>query len=222
MTCEFCGGDLYAHKPKSGTGGQKRKFCSRKCRNNAAWHKEKLGPFTGNCKRCGATWVSDNQKRVYCGNECARKASIDRGSKRWAENNPKPEFYEYQCKFCHNTWKQPTIIRGAALMHGVYCPDHRKLGQAARYRAKTVKRQQAGVRPSRIVVEQLVAIYGEVCYLCNEPIDMAIPRTSRMGATVEHIIPLSKGGTDELENLQLAHWICNNAKSDKLIEGINA
>ena len=37
-----------------------------------------------------------------------------------------------------------------------------------------------------------------------------------MGLTVDHVIPLSKGGSDELENLRPAHWICNNRKSDKV------
>lgn len=32
--------------------------------------------------------------------------------------------------------------------------------------------------------------------------------------TFDHILPLSKGGFDELENYQLAHWKCNQAKGD--------
>ena len=40
-----------------------------------------------------------------------------------------------------------------------------------------------------------------------------------MSATVDHIIPVSKRGDPvALENLQLAHRICNRAKSDKLPE----
>lgn len=36
--------------------------------------------------------------------------------------------------------------------------------------------------------------------------------------TVDHKIPLTKGGTNELENLQLAHLGCNRAKADMLYE----
>lgn len=222
MICKTCGGDLYAHKPKTNGGGQKRKYCSTKCRNYAAWIKDKQGPFEGLCQRCGQKWFSRTRRRVFCGSECARLTNIDRGIERWLRENPKPDFYEYECKFCGQTWQQKTVIRGAALKHGVYCPDHRKLGQDARYRAKTVRRQSKTAKPSRVVVEHLVAVYGAVCYLCTEAIDLDAPRTSRMGATVDHIVPLAKGGTDDFENLQLAHWICNNRKSDKLIEGINA
>lgn len=138
---------------------------------------------------------------------------------KWREQNPKPQMYVYDCDWCGLKIESNTHIGGTKRYHPNDC---RKQAQDARYRAKTVKRQQAGIRPSRIVVEQLVAVYGAVCYLCSEPIDLTVPRTSAMGATVDHIMPLSKGGTDDFENLQLAHWVCNNRKSDKLIEGINA
>lgn len=36
-------------------------------------------------------------------------------------------------------------------------------------------------------------------------------------ATIDHIIPLSKGGTHTYNNVQLAHYICNSKKSDKIL-----
>jgi 5-methylcytosine-specific restriction endonuclease McrA len=39
-----------------------------------------------------------------------------------------------------------------------------------------------------------------------------------LAPTIDHIIPLEKGGSPtDLGNLQLAHWKCNNAKRTKLI-----
>lgn len=32
--------------------------------------------------------------------------------------------------------------------------------------------------------------------------------------TIDHIVPVSKGGTNDESNLQTAHWSCNSAKSD--------
>lgn len=45
------------------------------------------------------------------------------------------------------------------------------------------------------------------CAICGKPV-----KFKKM--TVDHKIPLSKGGTNDISNLQLAHLICNRAKTD--------
>ena len=49
--------------------------------------------------------------------------------------------------------------------------------------------------------------YGKKCYICNEA----------PGDTIDHVIPLSKGGTNDIENLRLACYNCNWKKGDKLL-----
>jgi 5-methylcytosine-specific restriction endonuclease McrA len=72
-----------------------------------------------------------------------------------------------------------------------------------------------------MTVEKLVERDGDKCFICEDPVDMSLPRTNRYGATVEHVIPLKRGGQDTPENLRLAHWICNVRKGSKLMEEIN-
>ena len=38
---------------------------------------------------------------------------------------------------------------------------------------------------------------------------------SKQRATLDHIVPRSKGGADTLENLQLAHAHCNKVKGNR-------
>lgn len=47
-----------------------------------------------------------------------------------------------------------------------------------------------------------------ICAICGLPVMLE-------GMTIDHIIPLSKGGKDERANMQPAHAQCNYAKADK-------
>ena len=48
------------------------------------------------------------------------------------------------------------------------------------------------------------------CALCRNPI------TDLKEAELDHRVPLSKGGSDDPSNLQLAHRECNRTKGAKL------
>lgn len=50
------------------------------------------------------------------------------------------------------------------------------------------------------------------CALCGEPIDYSLHHLDPMAFTVDHIIPLARGGLDVLANKQAAHRVCNRAK----------
>lgn len=56
-----------------------------------------------------------------------------------------------------------------------------------------------------------------VCGICGKPVDFSLKYPHPLSATVDHIIPISKGGhPSDISNLQLAHFSCNRQKSDKM------
>ena len=68
----------------------------------------------------------------------------------------------------------------------------------------------------------ILHIYGIECHICQETIDLKAPRRAgeegwERGLHMEHVIPLSKGGTDTIDNVLPAHASCNLKKSDNLI-----
>ena len=55
------------------------------------------------------------------------------------------------------------------------------------------------------------------CGICGYPVDFSLKPPHPMAPTVDHIIPVAKGGhPSDIDNLQLAHWTCNRQKSDKI------
>lgn len=51
---------------------------------------------------------------------------------------------------------------------------------------------------------------GGTCAICGQPVSFA-------AATLDHIIPTSRGGRHCYENLQLAHGYCNRRKGSLLM-----
>ncbi len=76
------------------------------------------------------------------------------------------------------------------------------------------------IGPTRMVYERnrkTVFASQEICGICGKPVDKSLKPPHPLAPCVDHIIPIAKGGhPTALENLQLAHWSCNRAKSDKL------
>jgi 5-methylcytosine-specific restriction endonuclease McrA len=58
-----------------------------------------------------------------------------------------------------------------------------------------------------------------ICGICGRPVNFDLKYPHPLSPTIDHIIPVSKGGhPSDIDNLQLAHRCCNRAKSDKLVE----
>lgn len=57
------------------------------------------------------------------------------------------------------------------------------------------------------------------CGICGHPVDFSLKPPHPMAPTIDHIIPVSKGGhPSDIDNLQLSHWTCNRQKSDKIFK----
>lgn len=68
--------------------------------------------------------------------------------------------------------------------------------------------------------EQRLAIYdrdGWECQICSRDVEPALHPNHTFAATLDHIIPRSLGGSDDPENLRLAHRICNSARGNRVV-----
>jgi 5-methylcytosine-specific restriction endonuclease McrA len=57
---------------------------------------------------------------------------------------------------------------------------------------------------------------GYRCRWCKREVREDVPHNHRQRATLDHLIPTSKGGKDMMENLVTACHACNNEKGDMM------
>jgi hypothetical protein len=74
------------------------------------------------------------------------------------------------------------------------------------------------VRLRFVIVEKLAARDGWRCHLCGERIVANTCSPNPRCPTIDHVVPKSKGGSDRLENLKLAHKECNQRRGNADLE----
>lgn len=103
----------------------------------------------------------------------------------------------------------------------VYCSELCKRKYRGRRSSMRGRCRKYGVlyRPG-ITLPQLYNRDGGVCQICGKKTDwMDNAWGANFGPlypTIDHIVPLAKGGPHSWENVQLAHAICNSAKRDTI------
>lgn len=53
-----------------------------------------------------------------------------------------------------------------------------------------------------------------VCWLCGDPIDMELPSDHDRAFSLDHIVPVSRGGDEARGEARPAHRQCNSSRSD--------
>lgn len=143
-------------------------------------------------------------------------------SKRWREAHPErkkelsanweaknPDYYnEYYRKNAERI-KERVASYSANNPHVKQESDNRR--RAIKYATRT----------EMFTVEQVLELYGSNCHICNDPIDLTNSGRPgypnwKLALHLDHVIPLSKGGTNTLDNVKPAHAICNLRKGRKL------
>lgn len=52
------------------------------------------------------------------------------------------------------------------------------------------------------------------CSLCGDSVDITLHKNNPLAPNLDHIIPISKGGTHTRRNISLTHRVCNIKKAD--------
>lgn len=69
----------------------------------------------------------------------------------------------------------------------------------------------------RRAIKALIERDGLACCFCGHRIPLDAPENSPLQMTIEHCVPVAKGGSNSLSNLKLAHHHCN-LKAGRFLE----
>ena len=94
--------------------------------------------------------------------------------------------------------------------------------RTAQYRRENAKRyceyvraRQAKQRDAFVAPVNHQAVFERdagICGICFHVVDLTLRFPDPLSPTIDHIVPLSKGGVHAPENVQLAHLGCNSSK----------
>lgn len=75
---------------------------------------------------------------------------------------------------------------------------------------RAARRKRRGPKLSKTTRAKVIERDAGMCGICGQPI---LPDQQ---TTIDHILPIAAGGTNALDNLQLAHSRCNLLKGAKV------
>lgn len=198
LRCRQCSGQIT---------GRVKQFCNPKC--VAKYHNGKLKPVTilKTCISCYGCYPStvNNTKQKYCSRWCREQHQTHPAKKR-RSYEPRPDGLE--CK--EDNCSKPVIAIGICSSH--YSKKQRKDNPGKEPSGSFRKRaKQWGVYYEPVDRRKIFARNQWICQLCLEPVN---PHSTdpRWRASLDHIIPMSRGGAHTYANLQLAHVSCNSRK----------
>jgi hypothetical protein len=220
-------------------------YCSVRCRGRAKEQrkaaKRSKGPVgSRSCAWCGETFDSNQTQRLYCSDRCKTtqkyRRDVSSGYERVKMNRRNAR---------HVSTARPPIEKtcedcGAAFQAaGQRIDDHRFCSRACAVQSRRRKdpslaasgadhRRRA--RKGGVTYEpgltwhRLVAEDGSGCWLCGEDVDPADKAPSGGGwaigrryPTVDHVVPMARGGHHVRGNVRLAHLVCNSARGISVV-----
>lgn len=225
LTCPDCGQtqDESAHykDKQNATGRQARcKACTK--RRAARYYRDRTGCTKGyktngpaptaQCPACGQQFTQDHNLSTYCSRACANRASGRRRPRRSARRGTQ------------------TTIAACTICGAGYVQEH----PGTRTCSPACSNQLTSLRNSDKSHHRRTLMHGTTyvpinkqeiyerdtwtCGLCGNPIPQTAHYPDPMSASLDHITPISVGGSHTPDNVQAAHLTCNIRKGNRVGE----
>jgi 5-methylcytosine-specific restriction endonuclease McrA len=81
--------------------------------------------------------------------------------------------------------------------------------------ARRARELQWAEHPQKLSRYQVYAQSNGKCHICHELVDLRLEVPNPLSCTIDHVVPLARGGSHTIGNVRIAHMICNTFKSDE-------
>jgi hypothetical protein len=163
------------------------------------------------CPVCGKEFMAIKKERIYCSKTCYGKSKATDActSGDFVCMNCGKEFHagtkrKFCSRKCFTDYSGITEINNFKYESNL--SDATAIKRAKRY----------GVKHENLDPLKVYEADNWVCRICGEPIDRSLVWPNPMSASLDHIVPLSKGGNHVRANVQASHLHCNISKSNKI------
>ena len=178
-------------------------LCSKECkriRNNRARNEKairKKKERAARCSECNDLIPAEMKVRSTCSKQCEaeRVRRLDRERYRL---NPQRR------KSCIDSYDNEVRAEWRAKN-----PESHRAASRERWRLLNAPGSE------RIHQDDVFKEKGWTCGICNREIDPSLKWPDRNSPSIDHIIPLSKGGKHTKDNVQPAHLGCNASKGNR-------
>lgn len=193
--CKACGGPI--KRPRAGKVGR---FCSARCRRD--------GAAVRICGHCGKRFGSYTPQ-TNCSLSCAQKA-----------RNKRRGYRPAQCRVCGSSFR---VTKSNKHFCSWACvAKHSGHRQSTPAQREYWRRQKQRRKARKMLVIQQPYTEQEIferdrwkCGICGKRVSAKKVAPHPKSPTIDHVIPLTKGGADAPYNVQCGHYQCNVVKNVK-------
>ena len=210
--CPVCGKEFKSHIEH---GNRRKKYCSTECRKAAIGTGTATKLKWKTCECCGSMFVAKQCNVKYC-NQCKANGSVHAHLYKKSEKhiNKRTHGICEQCgtQFVNKFGEKKKKYCSVECMKA--SPTYKET------RARHARTRRARKRGACCVPYSKKDIYkkcGWFCGICGKPINPLLKHPHQESLSIDHIVPLARGGADSIENVQFAHLICNSVKRDTVV-----
>jgi 5-methylcytosine-specific restriction endonuclease McrA len=184
------------------------RWCSHRC---LSWSQRNPGvphPSTASrsCAQCGVNIDHRDVRSRFCSPLCRDRRTMN--------------YVVGEARTCPQCGEEFLTRRKSSVYCGQACrvtADYLANRSDYMIRAKAYRARTRGARVETFSHEAVFERDGWICYLCHTPVDREVAWPHPLMPSLDHVVPLSRGGEHSRANTKLAHLGCNLSKGTKLI-----